>query len=178
MRIENEGMTRRGGTMRPGNVARLARIRLISMTLRVICGVFLVLIAVACVGSLFSLVTGKGFSGGSSNRATGALLAVIGCLGFNCGYHLYRLLGNYSRGEIFTRDSAGQIRLWGIACTLLGGWKFALLFVPLALLPPELRGYMQYGQGLGWVMNGLIIVAISWFMEMAVEMREENELTV
>jgi hypothetical protein len=28
------------------------------------------------------------------------------------------------------------------------------------------------------MMIGLIIVAISWFMEMAAEMREENELTV
>ena len=34
------------------------------------------------------------------------------------------------------------------------------------------------GEGLSLVVNGLIIVAISWFMEMAAEMREENELTV
>jgi hypothetical protein len=163
--------------MRPENEARLRRIRLISEILRVICGVFLGLIALGFVASLFSLVTGKGPSGGS-NRAEGALLAVICGLGFNCGYHLYRLLGNYSRGEIFTRDSAGQIRQWGIACVLLGGWKFALLFVPLARLPAEFKGYMEPGQGLDWVVNGLIIVAISWFMAMAAEMREEQDLIV
>jgi hypothetical protein len=33
-------------------------------------------------------------------------------------------------------------------------------------------------EGVGKIVNGLIIVAISWFMEMAAEMREENELTV
>jgi hypothetical protein len=35
-----------------------------------------------------------------------------------------------------------------------------------------------HAEGGAQIVHGLIIVAISWFMEMAAEMREENELTV
>ena len=51
--------------------------------------------------------------------------------------------------------------------------KFGILFMPFVF-----REYTSPGQGLDWVVNGLIIVAISWFMAMAAEMKEENALTV
>jgi hypothetical protein len=40
----------------------------------------------------------------------GAVCALaLGAL-FKCFYHLRGLFGNYSRGEIFTRESVGQLR--------------------------------------------------------------------
>ena len=97
---------------------------------------------------------------------------------FKCLYHLYRLLGNYSRGEIFTKGSAEQIRQWGLAWTLLGVVKFAIRFLPRVVSIPSNMPLSEGLDGLDEVVSGLIIVAISWFMEMAAEMREENELTV
>jgi hypothetical protein len=38
--------------------------------------------------------------------------------------------------------------------------------------------YKNPGEGLSQVVIGLVIVVISWFMEMAAEMREEQELIV
>lgn len=87
------------------------------------------------------------------------------------------LLGNYSRGEIFTKGSAEQIRQWGLACALWGVARYAIQFLPRV---PAIRDSFKPGevQGLGLMVNGLIIVAISWFMEMAAEMREEQDLIV
>lgn len=117
---------------------------------------------------------------------------------FLCAYYLIRLLRNFSHGEIFTKDSGRQLRLWGIACVLWGTMKLLFLFIPGGLLIyPVLRGTEAMHRGIQghngdfWlngaplsshggdlIVNGLTIVAISWFMVMAVEMREENELTV
>lgn len=91
-----------------------------------------------------------------------------------CGLQLFRLLGFYSRGEIFTRKSAGQIRRWGFACVALGIVKLGYALLPLLVA----NSRSTQGMDLSMIVNGLIIVAISWFMEMVAEMREENELTV
>jgi xanthine/uracil permease len=106
----------------------------------------------------------------------GALTAVTLTIMFKCVYHLHRLLGDYSRGEIFTRDSAGQIRQWGICCVLWGGMGIVWAFVPRMVLAHSANTI--HAEGGAMIVTGLIIVAISWFMEMAAEMREESELTV
>jgi hypothetical protein len=93
---------------------------------------------------------------------------------FNCGYQLHRLLGNYSRGEVFTTVSAGLIRKCGMACVLWGVMNFGWRLVPLIITST----YKNPGEGLSQVVIGLVIVVISWFMEMAAEMREEQELIV
>jgi hypothetical protein len=163
--------------MRPENEARLRKIRWVSRILRVVFKVILglYLFVLGIFGVMFcvsGLPSGLG-SGGARLVALGTLVLLSGLL-FKCGYHLYRLLGNYSRGEIFTSGSAEQIRQWGIACVLFGSVKFGCLFVPQT----GPREYTSPGQGLDWVVNGLIIVAISWFMAMAAEMREEQDLVV
>ena len=167
--------------MRPENEARLGRIERISKVLRAVCKVFLALCVLGFLAAV-SCLTGVGgigdqFGSGGARLVVVGLLAVTIGLAFKCGYHLHRLLGNCSRGEIFTKESAGQIRQWGIACALWGVARFAILFLPRV---PAIRAYFRPGQvqGLGLVVNGLIIVAISWFMEMAAEMREEQDLVV
>jgi hypothetical protein len=179
--------------MRPENEARLKKIQAISGLLRAVCTAFLVLISVngAVMFAYIFLVHGATMQ----SRVLGAVHFAVPWAGMLfCLYYLLRLLGNYSRGEIFTRDSAMQIRRWGLVCVLWGGLQFAQIYVPWAVwahpapIPAsdrqsyevEVKNHLVEWQryGGGRVVNGLIIVAISWFMAVAAEMREENELTV
>jgi hypothetical protein len=113
-------------------------------------------------------------------------------------YHLHRLFGNYGRGDIFTADSAAQIRQLGITNLLWFGvqllWGVAV--VAISRGSPLMSPAFTFNDGLGVfsisqgspatsfqfhsdaLVVGVVIIAISWFMEMAAEMREENELTV
>jgi hypothetical protein len=90
---------------------------------------------------------------------------------------------------------------------LWGAMQFFWVYVPGAVLPHKaqvwtIRNLKSYGpdvivqepeiqpgsirvngmhvqvHGMGMMGNGLVIVVISWFMEMAAEMREEQELIV
>lgn len=90
-------------------------------------------------------------------------------------FHLRRLLDNYSRREIFTAGSAREIRQFGISCILWGVIKTVWAFLPLILLPNPPH---TFSLALDSVVIGLVIFGISWFTEMATELREENELTI
>ena len=106
------------------------------------------------------------------------ILAVVSALAFGslfkCFYHLRRLFGNYSRGEIFTRESVGQLRRFGVACLLWGVMNFVWA-LSLAISANPVRAYAGHFDSL---VIGAVVIVISWFMEMAVELREENELTI
>ena len=102
-------------------------------------------------------------------------IAVMGAVLVKCIFHLHRLLDNYSRAEIFTAGSARQIRQLGITCILWGGLNFVFAFLPLVISAHSPRSYEGNVQS---VAIGLIILVISWFMEMAAELHEENELTI
>lgn len=95
-------------------------------------------------------------------------------LAFFCGLQLFRLLGFYSRGEVFTEGSARRLRQWGFACVAWGIVKFGWFLLPLAIT--DSRRYE--GIELSTVFVGFGVVALSWIMEMAAEIREENELTI
>lgn len=180
--------------MRPENEARLKKIRGISGLLRVICKLFLALPVLAELWGLWYLFSVHGMPI-RTRIVMGANYTLQWAAMFLFVYYLHRLLGNYSRGEIFSRDSALQIRRWGLVFVLWGAIQFVSLYVPGAELShPSPIGTNSQAQSYGsdvkdhlvdWqryggarMVNGLIIVAISWFMEMAAEMREENELTV
>ena len=100
-----------------------------------------------------------------------ALMLAVSIKGF---YHLNRLLSNYGRGDIFTAESAGQIRQLGITVLLWFGVNL-LFAVTAAAIEPTPFSIQFHGDSL---VIGPIIIVISWFMEMAAEMREENELTI
>jgi hypothetical protein len=108
------------------------------------------------------------------DRVVVGFILALGCgVLFNCGYQLHQLLGNYSRGDIFTKESAAQIRKCGLACVLLGVFDLGVQLAPLANLHSK-----QPGGGLSQVGIGLVVVAISWIMEMAAEMHEEQDLVI
>jgi hypothetical protein len=182
--------------MQPENEIRLAKIKKLSWFFRVICTLFMAL----CVLQVLFFMTGPIFRHGRDwgigilwqgyngvefkvysltlhERVVAAIsFALTMTFAFFCGLQLFRLLGFYSRGEIFTRASARQIRLWGFACVAWGIVRVGWLFLPLVLANSE--RHLGTRMDPGAIFTGLGIVAISWFMEMATEMREENELTV
>ncbi len=178
--------------MQPENEARLKKIRLVSSILRGVCKLMLGLIVLEGVRiEQKILFPGKGLLSGvigtlgfwfpvapltaRGRVVVGLLAAVTFAIVFKCVYHLHRLLGNYARGEVFTRDSAWQLRQWGWMCVLWGVMKFACLLIVRAIVPPTVHVVSIW---VDTVVTGLAIVAISWFMEMAAEMREEQDLIV
>ena len=180
--------------MRPENEASLAKIKKISWVLRAISALFML----ACLAGFFRFITGPIFRHGPywgigtvwygyygvelkvysltvRERAIATLsIALTSGIAFFCGLQLFRLLGFYSRGEVFTRDSVRLLRPWGFACVAWGIVRFGWFFLPFAIA--NSRRYQ--GPELSTVFAGLGIVAISWIMDMAAEIREENELTV
>ncbi len=180
--------------MQPENEARLTKIKKISGFLRVLCVLYILL----CVHMLWVIATGPIFTHGpywgvgtvlytyngvefkayslvTRDRViAGVFFALYWGIAILCGVQLFRLLGFYSHGDIFTRKSAGQIRGWGFGCVALGIVKVGYAMMPFLVANSRRTQDIDYSV----LVNGLIIVAISWFMEMAAEMREENELTV
>jgi hypothetical protein len=104
----------------------------------------------------------------------GAVTALAFAALLKCVYHLHRLFGDYSHGEIFTRASVGQLRQFGIACLLWGVMNF-LWGLSLALSAHPQRTFQGHA---GSFVLGAILIVIAWFMDMAVDLREENELTI
>ena len=103
------------------------------------------------------------------------VILITGAVGIKALYHLRRLLDNYSRREIFTADSARQLRNFGVSCMLWGIVKLAWAFLPLLALAN--RGVPVRVSG-DTFMIGFVIVLLSWFAEMAASIREENDLTI
>ena len=104
-----------------------------------------------------------------------ALSAATSAVWFMCIFHLHELFGNYSLGQIFTRGYVGHLRQLGIACVLWGVMK--ILWVDLSrslsanpLSPTQVSAEI--------IPIGIIILVVAWFMGLAVELQEENELTV
>lgn len=174
--------------MRPESEAKLRKIKSVSIVLRVICKGLLALITFVGLGSIICVTFGVGgidFDGllfqtgglGLGHRVVlGAITAVAWAVLFKSFYHLHRLFGNYSRGEVFTRHSVRQLRRFGVACVLWSAMSFLwLLSLAVSMHPPKTFGANANGDA--FVIGGAIIV-IAWIMDMAVDLREENELTI
>src|ERR1700735_4847197 len=108
--------------MRTEIQAKLQKIRKVSIIFRVICTGLLALIAFLGISCVVCVVFGVGGINYDSVIFTtagltlgrriilGAVTALTFGVLFKCFYHLHRLFGNYSRAEIFTRESVGQLR--------------------------------------------------------------------
>jgi len=90
--------------------------------------------------------------------------------------HLRRLFESYSRGNVFTTEAAHEIRQLGIAAMLWVVpnilWVAACFFLARDQMPRSIH------LELGALALGLIVTFVSWFMDAAAELREENELTI
>lgn len=172
--------------MRPEIQAKLQKIRKVSILLRAICTVLLVLVTFTGLGCVVCVTFGVGGvnydnaifgTAGltlSHRLVLGAVTALTWAVLFKCLYHLYRLFGNYTRGEIFTRESVGHLRQFGIACLLWGVMGF-LWILSLAISAHPTKTFQGHADSF---VIGAVIIVIAWFMDMAVDLREENELTI
>lgn len=172
--------------MRSEIQAKLQKIKKVSIIFRVICTGLMALIALvglSCVVCVAFGVGGVNYDNMIFQTAgltlthrlvLGAVTALTFGTLFKCVYHLHRLFGNYSRGEVFTRESVRQLRQFGIACLLWGVMNF-LWGVSLATSAYPAKSF--HGHADSFVI-GAIIILIAWFMDMAVDLREENELTI
>lgn len=172
--------------MRPESQAKLIKIKKVSTVLRIICQGLIVAITLVGLACIVCATFGVGaivydnIPFRTADLALGhrLLLGAIAALTFaaliNCFFHLHQLFGDYSHGEIFTRDSVGQLRQFGIAC-LLWGVMDILWGVSLALSVHPRISLQGHSDSL---VIGPTLIIIAWFMDMAVDIREENELTI
>ena len=172
--------------MQTDTQAKLQKIKKVSIIFRVICKVLLALVALLGLCCVVCVAFGVGginydnvlFQTAGLPLGRRVILSVVTALAFGvlfkCFYHLHRLFGNYSRGEIFTRESVGQLRQFGISCLLWGVVNF-LWVSSLALSAHPARTFHGHADSLA---IGTVIIVIAWFMDMAVDLREENELTI
>jgi uncharacterized membrane protein YciS (DUF1049 family) len=174
--------------MQKDGLSTLQKIKKVSEILRTICTCLLVFVALITVVSVISLSVGVGAVTYSnlipetSELMVGTRLLIAGACGLvlgallKCFYHLRRLFGNYARGEIFTRESVGELRNFGMACLLWGVLNFVwAISLSLTLSPHPEKSFEAHFDSLA---IGAVLVAIAWFMNLAVELKEENELTI
>ena len=173
--------------MKPEIQAKLQKIKKVSSVFRAICKVMMVVIPLLGIGCVMGLVLGTGpvYSDDASFSAVGLSLgtrlllglvvAMTFCTVFKGYFHLHLLFGNYSRGDIFTRESVGQLRKFGIACLLWGVMRFLFKLTVAISAHPAKDFYFGHADSF---IIGIIIIVIAWFMDMAVDLQEENELTI
>lgn len=170
---------------------KLRRIERTSIVLRGVCRAILVAVGFATVVAVAAALTGRLTRFETFGESVAipdlplrgrAIVAVVvlltGAVAWKALAHLHRLLGNYSRREIFTADSARQIRSFGISCILWVVMKVAWAFVPALVLSNRPVSIVLTSDPLAVGFVGAVIVVISWFAEMATALREENELTI
>ena len=174
--------------MRPDTQANLHKLQQISKIFQAICSVFLVLIAFQFLGGAVMLLAARDGALSYFNVSFPiaglalhlrlvllALYALTSAVQARGVYYVRRLLKGYSSGEIFTRESVGYLRQIGVTYLLWFGVNVLWTFLPLAVAS---QGPRAHTLNLDSVTMGSILLVIAWFMEMAVEMREENELTI
>ncbi len=95
-------------------------------------------------------------------------------------YHLMRLLGLYSEGQLFTAQNVAQIRQLGLTFMFTPAlW----LMVLIAAAPQIVAAQDQWLKIMpsfpgGALMNGAILLFVSWIMNEVRELRDEQDLVV
>lgn len=175
-------------SINPQLESKIRRIERSSVLLKRICTglvvAVIVVAAVAVVSAFAGRLTSVNYNGGiipladltAIGRAIVAMVMLMTCaIAVKALFHLRRLLDNYSRREIFTADSALQIRRFGVSCILWAVMKTVWAFLPMMVLSQRPASVQVSGDTLA---IGAAIIAISWFAEMAATLREENDLTI
>lgn len=168
---------------------KLDQITRISAIFRIICTVLLVLAAALTVVSCAALVVGGDVTLQFfdvripvENLTTMARLALVGLVLVSMGVvfkalvNLKRLFGIYAGGKIFTPQAAANIRQLGILAVIwaavCAAWELAPHFFAPTTVP------LLFHLRVDLVVVGVVIVVISWFMQAAAELQEENDLTI
>jgi len=102
-------------------------------------------------------------------------LAMMFAIAIKAQVHLYKLFANYAEGRVFTAESVAQIKQLGITILLAAGT------VPLGSL---LAAFVFSAEGfttafpMSPLITGGLIILISWVMDAATALREENDETI
>jgi hypothetical protein len=192
--------------MSPESQEKLEKVMKYSASLRQLCRLLSVVLAMAGFVSLIMILTindsqqvtrsidfnGVIYAGAEITVLVrivisfGLLLAVA--IALKVLYHLARLFGHYANGEIFTSDSVKQIRETGKALFyVLFAWLYALIanFL-LGTNAASISGTevetatweLRLSGPFTLVIAGTIIVMVSWIMDVGRELREDQDLTV
>lgn len=189
--------------MTPETERKLAKVRKYSASLRRLFNFLAVLVGIGCLVSLLVLLSRSAdnatlaiwqleFTGEQMTPTLKVLasiyLLIIFAIALKLLRHLALLFGLYARGQIFTAENVRQIRQIGISVFLFCLSSLYSIFARLYLfaidhpLPPS--GPDQETVGLSFdasvmqILGGIIIIVISWIMDVGREMREEQDLTV
>jgi|SRR5579883_1628897 len=179
----------RGLLMRPELEKRLAAIRRFSLIFKWVCQGLFVLLTLLLVICVVGIIAGGDVSVTAFDISLPVrslvlrqriLLAIIGALGLSVPlkglYHLVRLFRDFAKDKFFTSDSAGQIRQLGVTALLWAAANFVWIAVAFAFADRHLPRVIYFHADS--IVIGATVIVVSWFMEMAAEMREENELTI
>ena len=118
-------------------------------------------------------------------RAIGYVYASLGVIvALKLTFHLARLFSLYADGKIFSVENVRQIRQIGITLLLFPALWVAGLALP-EVLPAvgatSAGGAPVFAQFVGTVQSGvlgLIVLIVSWIMDVGRQLREEQDLVV
>ena len=184
--------------MNPRTEARLEKVKRTSASARRACFLLMVLVvlmtgvmALTTVG-LPESMTCKGAEVSSVPRPCSdlapqvvafAYVALVGVVALVLAalYRFARLFGNYARGEIFTRASVRELQWVGYIAVAHAAFQGVLFIAALVLAangavesPASLGSDVPFGP----ILVAVLVLLLSWIMDVGAEIREENELTV
>ena len=190
--------------MTPETEKKLEKVRKYSASLRSLFRFFSVIVVIAMIiGTVFLLTTSSEdttfalldmrFTGAELTPTirvlAGIHLAIVFAILIKLLHHLAALFGLYAEGMIFTADNVAQIRQIGISVFLFcASWIYVIvarlvLFTMRHPIPPyvpreDTIGFTADSLPLFSLIAGIIIIVISWIMDVGRELREEQDLTV
>lgn len=106
-------------------------------------------------------------------------------IGLTLTFHLIKLFALYADGKIFSVENVRRIRYIGYTVLLMPAVWVLTLFVPLIVSGEGMTtttspgaGLMGGGQVGNQLISGMIIIVVSWIMDVGRELREEQDLVV
>ncbi len=95
-------------------------------------------------------------------------------------WFLYKLLGLYREGIIFTAENVAAIRRigWAIASIDIAGMIQTLVTGPVLTLLDISSGYLLARLEVGYLIIGLFVVIIAYVMDMGRELKEQDNLVI
>lgn len=188
--------------MTPETLAKLEKVKKYSASLRTLFQIAAAFAGLTGLVTLLLILTAQGsetrtiqfggatYSGDEITWSLQIVVAIGAALVFSIAvsllHNLAKLFEHYSKGEIFTAESVRRIREIGITVFMFVAVWIYTLFAEyiLQVLEPgtTLQGTRTVGLGvpgpLFVVLTGIVIMIVSWVMDVGRELREEHDLTV
>jgi hypothetical protein len=187
--------------MTPETEAKLAKVRKYSASLKTLFHIASAFVGLAGLVSLILTLTANGSDTRTINFAgisyagdgitwplqivVAIAIAMVFTIIFSLLHNLAQLFGHYAKGEIFTAGSVRRIRNIGVTVFMfVAVWIYAILasfvlqLAPSTALPQTTTVGIGIPGPLAIVTAGIIIMIISWVMDVGRELSEEHDLTV